>query len=115
MVREVAVEIVELFLATALICFHGTCHPALVGKATPTGSYQLRLQPRHERMFGGDILVFDEDRTSVWAIHRAHNERRRSLLAKGQRTGITGGCVNVTNEVYELLRTCCSNAKLEIK
>lgn len=108
-------EVIEIVLSAAVICFGGTCHPALVGKTTPRGTFELRLQHRREPMFGGDILVFDEDRTSVWAIHRAHNDRRRQLLASEARTAVTGGCVNVSADVYTQLRECCANAKVVIR
>ncbi len=108
-------EVVEVFITTALVCFLGECFPALVGADTPRGEFILQLQARHERMFGGDIIVFKEDRTSVWAIHRAHNDHRRKMLGGAQRTGVTGGCVNVSADVYTRLRDCCSTWKVVIQ
>lgn len=105
---------IEVVLATGLICFQGQCHAALVGADTPRGEFSMVVQRRHEPMFRGDVLVFKEDARSVWAIHRAHNDKRRALLASGKRTGVTAGCVNVADDVYDSLRECCSNQPVRI-
>lgn len=108
-------EPIEILLSLALICFDAKCYPALVGKTTPKGSFELRVERRHEPYFGGDVLVFAENQTTLFAIHRAHNATRVKLLGGDKRTGITGGCVNVTDEVYKQLRACCSTARVVIK
>lgn len=72
--------------------------------------------------YGGDVLMFSEDSRSVLAIHRVWNgrpyERRERRIASGtaaERRGITGGCVNVTPEVYSALVGCCLTSVLVIE
>lgn len=103
-------------LATATICFLGTCYPALVGNTTPAGTFSLSRQQILEPGYGGDVLVYHEDRQNLWAIHRVYtrnvSERRIERLndqRAEQRRGVTRGCINVMPEVYRKLVDCCSN------
>jgi len=114
------VVVVDLALAT--ICFLGQCHPALVGDDTPTGVFTLQLQATAAAGYGGDLLVFQEDRHSVWAIHRViagrPGERRLERLRSGrpeQRRGITLGCINVMPQVYRELVRCCDGDALVVQ
>jgi hypothetical protein len=108
-------------LTLAVICFMNQCHPALVGANTPRGSFVLDHQATPEPGYGGDLLVFKESRSHLWAIHRVFtavpSERRiwrlRSERAELRR-GITHGCVNVTPEVFDALVRCCSRDVLVI-
>jgi len=109
-------------LALAVICFMGECHPALVGEDTPRGVFVLQHQATQVPGYGGDLLVFQEDRTRLWAIHRVYtavpSQRRVERLLSGRialRQGVTMGCVNVMPEVYARLVECCSNQVLTIK
>lgn len=108
-------------LGMALICFAGQCHPALVGLATKPGEYQLTQYTTNKPGYGGDVLVFHEEENRVLAIHRVIEvkvQQRIALLensASQKRRYITGGCINITPEVYEQLVDCCSNATLTIK
>lgn len=109
-------------LALAVVCFMGECHPALVGEQTPRGVFVLDHQVTEVPGYGGDLLVFNEDRTRLWAIHRVYtakaSERRVERLLSGRaasRKGVTHGCVNVMPEVYERLTECCSNHVLMIR
>jgi len=114
--------IVVVKLAAALICFSGQCHPVLVGKDTPVGRFRIAQRMVLAEGYGGDVLMFSEDPRSVLAIHRVWNgrpsERRAQRIASQNaavRRGITGGCVNVTPEVYAALVDCCSTSVLEIE
>jgi hypothetical protein len=108
-------------IATALICFASTCHNALVGVNTPRGDFTLAPYSIQDPRYGGDLLVFKHDKTGVYAVHRVfdvpgqqRNARIRSPYAQ-HRITITAGCINVTPEVYDLLKDCCSGSKLTIK
>lgn len=109
-------------LALALICFAGECHPALVGDHTPRGTYLLEHQATEEPGYGGDLLVFQEDRTRLWAVHRVYTQvaaqRRVERLQSTRvelRRGVTSGCINVMPDVYSRLLQCCKGAVLMIK
>ena len=112
--------VVSLGLAT--ICFLNQCYPALVGKTTPTGHYQLRERRVLSPGYGGDVLVFMEERDDLLAIHRVWlgkpSEQRLDRLASvrvERRRGVTGGCINVAPDVYAKLLDCCRNADLTIE
>ena len=111
--------IVDITLAT--ICFANACYPALIGKATPVGEYQLALRITQSPGYGGDVIQFKETTDDVFAIHRVWlgkpKERRLQRLASpdpAQRQ-ITNGCINVMPDVYEKLKTCCSNDSLVVR
>lgn len=108
-------------LTLAMICFQGQCYPALVGRDTPIGNYQIVPREVLEPGYQGEVLQFKEDVTSVFSIHRIwlgspkeHRMERIQSSNPKDRT-ITHGCVNVTNQVYAKLRQCCSNDKLIIE
>lgn len=108
-------------LAMATICFLNQCYPALVGEDTPTGQFKLEQAHTKAPGYGGDIIVFYESTTFVYAIHRPWvlnaNEQRVKRLAAGtpnERVGVTRGCINVMPDVYKKLQSCCSNATLII-
>lgn len=112
---------VVIDLGAAAICFLGSCYPALVGANTPTGAFQLKHYTTDAPGYGGDLLVFKEDDTSVWAIHRVINvpgQNRPERLKKDdpkERRFITAGCINLEPEVYDKLAECCSNSPMIIK
>jgi hypothetical protein len=113
--------VVVVDLATAVICFAQVCYPALIGKQTPPGLYQLKPQVTEQANYGGDILVYREDATTWYAVHRVIDVRgqRRLFRLKSKdprmRRDITGGCINVEPEVYEQLEHCCSTDTLQIR
>jgi len=114
--------VVVVDLALAVICFMGQCHPALVGEHTPRGVFTLDHQAIKVPGYGGDLLVFKEDRTRLWAVHRVYTavptERRVERLLSGRaafRKGVTHGCVNVMPDVYARLVECCSNQMLIVR
>lgn len=114
--------IVIVKLALAVICFSGECHPALVGKETPTGSYTLQQRYVASPGYGGDVLAFRETEKAIFAIHRVWTlrpeQRRLERLASAdpaQRQTVTDGCINVAPEVYDKLVDCCAGMQLEIQ
>jgi hypothetical protein len=116
MLPEVIVDI-----GAAVICFMSTCYPALVGKDTPIGEYQLVHYSTDTPGYGGNLLVFKEDDNEVFAIHRVLDipgqnrfRRIRSDNVKDRQT-ITAGCVNIEPAVFDLLVDCCYASKVTIK
>lgn len=107
-------------LSAALICFLGSCYPALIGTSTPVGEYRLEQRSTDVSGYGGDLLVFREAETSVFAIHRvitfnpAQQRLQRLQSNKARDRIITDGCINVAPEVYSQLVDCCSNQTLVI-
>lgn len=113
--------VVDLTLAT--ICFLGQCYPALVGKDTPVGTYQLQHARTSQSGYGGDVLAFKQYRPGEWfTVHRVFtgrpSQRRLEKLKHGStkdRINVTLGCINVAPDVYQKLVDCCSNQKIVIK
>jgi hypothetical protein len=100
-----------VLLSSAVICLSGKCYPVLVGRSTPIGVFRVTHERVLEPGYGGDILAFKETATAIYAIHRVwllKPEQRRAELLRSpdarQRRGITGGCVNVSPEVYDKLQ-----------
>lgn len=109
-------------LITATICFLSQCYPALVGQDTPVGQFELTHAQTDLPGYGGDILMFHEDETSVYGIHRRwdlipaqHRAQRLRSNRSIDRRAVTNGCINVEPEVYDLLLDCCSNQTIIIK
>lgn len=108
-------------LAAATICFSGICYPALIGKTTPTGEYQLQQRLTEQPGYGGDVLQFTEDKTSWTGIHRVYllnPKQKRAERLKSTSIAdrvITDGCINVDPEVYKKLVDCCSTDKIIIR
>lgn len=111
---------VVIDLSTATICFLSSCYPVLVGVQTPKGEFELQQYTTDIHGYGGDILVFSESETAVFAIHRVidvpgQNRPARIKSADTNDRVITAGCVNVSNDVYDALVDCCSASPLIIK
>lgn len=112
--------VVDLLLAT--ICF-GTpqvCHPVLIGRETPKGTYNLTLRITTQPGYGGDVIQFHESSDYVYAIHRVwtlNPKQNRLSRINGSISGrtITGGCINVMPGIYTDLKTCCMNQPILIK
>lgn len=112
---------VVVSLVAASICFMGSCYPALVGDNTPTGTFLLSQQRLLDSGYGGDVLVYHENRKYIWAIHRVytlnpheHRVERLHSNQAAQRRSITNGCINIMPEVYQKLVDCCSKDVLVI-
>lgn len=110
---------VVVSIALATICFAGQCYPILVGTDTPVGEFRMNQRITSQPGYGGDVLQFKETSDSWYAIHRVWTlkpeEQRAKRLASpdpADRRTITKGCINVTPEVYEKLRGCCSREVL---
>ena len=113
---------VTVFLSKALICFSSVCYPALVGDETKVGTYDLIPRMVLAEGYGGNVIQYSQNERVVLAIHRVWegnpSERRRERLLSddaSDRIGVTNGCINVSEEVYDLIYDCCSNGKLIIK
>lgn len=108
-----------LHLSTAMICFLGSCHPALVGVNTPVGTYTMTHYKAEK--FGGDVLVFYEDDKHIYSLHRLNEhptqDRLNAMISRNpeDRKGLTDGGINVAPNIYEKLTICCSKYKLVIK
>ena len=108
-------------VASATICFLMSCHPVLVGVETPKGEFQLIHYTTTEKVYGGDILVFKETETDLYAIHRVIDVPGQHRLSRiksphvSQRSMITAGCVNVEPEVFEELTKCCYASKVIVR
>jgi len=108
-------------IAAAVICFAGTCHNALVGNDTPRGEFTLAPYTIEDPRYGGDLLVFKHDGQAVYAVHRVLDIEGQQRIARihspyaKHRVTITAGCVNVTPEVFDALKDCCSTSTIVIK
>ncbi|KLT73046.1 hypothetical protein PL75_05065 [Neisseria arctica] len=94
----------------AELCMKGQCYPVLVGAATPKGDFPLQLIRTTRKGYGGDVLKFKETEKFIFAIHRVWtgkpSERRmeRIVSPNAEDRKMTNGCINVTSDVYELLK-----------
>ena len=96
-------------LDRAEICMESDCRPVLIGKETPRGEYPLQLAKTNEKGYSGDVLVFKQDDTGAYAVHRIWTQRpsEKRLERIQQDTArriITNGCINVDDETYNKLR-----------
>lgn len=97
-------------LDRAEICMESDCRPVLIGKATPRGEYHLQLTKTDEAGYGGDVLVFKQDDTGAYAVHRIWTQRpsekrlERIQQQDAARRIITNGCINVDDETYNKLQ-----------
>lgn len=103
---------VIVYTDRAEICLSDTqqCFPALVGASTPLGVYDLTLYSTHKKGYGGDILGFKIEGDFIFALHRVWlgkpSERRLERLRSGSaaQRKMTNGCINVENDVYDLIK-----------
>lgn len=112
---------VTVFLNKAIICFSAMCYPALIGERTAEGEYTIVKREVVSGGYGGDVLQYNEDDDTVYAIHRVwegnpEQSRRQRLNGDNEelRKGVTNGCINVDERVYEMLLNCCQGKKLII-
>ena len=95
----------------AELCLEERCYPVLVGKDTPKGTFDLNIVKTDRRGYGGDVMSFKEDAKYLYAIHRVWTpkpeERRLERIASPNAADryITHGCINVTDDVYEKLKS----------
>lgn len=113
--------------AAATICGPDFCAPTLIGTHTALGEYPVThaytMAPGYGTTpkGGADVLMFDTRIDGVpLAIHRVWKlkpEQRRIERLQGPLAGrlnITGGCVNVMDDVYDKLVDCCSKGRVVI-
>ena len=96
-------------LDRAEICMESDCRPVLIGKETPRGEYPLQLAKTDEAGYSGDVLVFKQDTTGTYAVHRIWTQkpsekRLERIQQDTARRIITNGCINVDDETYNKLR-----------
>lgn len=108
---------VVVYLSKALICISGACAPALVGAQTPTTTAVLVERVIEPQTYGPSVMQFHEDESGVYAIHRAHNQTRRDLLRQpaNRRINITNGCINVTQETYDAIKSLSETSQVEVE
>ena len=96
-------------LDRAEICMESDCRPVLIGKETPRGEYHLQLAKTDEAGYGGDVLVFKQDATGTYAVHRIWTQkpsekRLERIQQDAERRIVTNGCINVDVDTYNQLR-----------
>lgn len=103
-------SVITVSLSKAVLCIASECFPALVGNATPTGSYAITRVLVEAPGYGGDVLQFAEDGNTIFAIHRVWlmkpSQNRLERLQSddpAQRRHVTNGCINVAPDVYDKL------------
>ena len=108
-----------ILLYSALICFQGHCHHALVGKSTPMGTFPVIHKLTKAPGYGGDVLVFEELPDRVYAIHRVwlrnpaeHRAKRLASDDPAQRKDVTLGCINVAPEVFDQLKNSLTQVEI---
>jgi hypothetical protein len=101
---------ITVFLSKAILCVASQCFPALVGDATPVGSFNITKADTDLPGYGGDVLMFSENDKTILAIHRVwtlkpaeHRAQRLLSDDPAQRRHVTNGCINVDPEVYEAI------------
>ena len=98
--------------AKAELCFADDkqCHPVLIGKTTPKGTFPMTIMATKKSGYGGEVIGFKEERDFLFALHRVWlgkpSERRMERIASPLVADriMTNGCINVTDNVYEKLR-----------
>ena len=108
-VTAVSLPAAVVDLDRAEICMESDCRPVLIGKETPRGEYPLQLAKTDEKGYGGDVLVFKQDDTGAYAVHRIWTQkpsekRLERIQQDTARRIITNGCINVDDETYNKLR-----------
>jgi hypothetical protein len=107
---------IEVFLASATICFQGVCYPALVGRSTPRGEFPVQHQVTRLPGYGGEILTFKETALDRFAIHRTWRGREKLYdRPNAERVAVTNGCINVEPSVFAALLSCCASATVVIR
>lgn len=96
----------------AELCFADDkqCHPVLIGKTTPKGTFDMTLSRTSKPGYGGEVIGFKQEGDFLFALHRVWNlkpaERRNERIASSVVADriMTNGCINVTDSVYDKLR-----------
>ncbi len=96
-------------LDRAEICMESDCRPVLIGKETPRGEYHLQLVKTDAKGYGGDVLVFKQDATGTYAVHRIWTQkpsekRLERIQQDAERRIVTNGCINVDDATYNKLQ-----------
>ena len=111
---------VTINIAAAVLCIAQQCFPVLIGKDTPVGEFTVIKREVLDPNYRGHILQFKETENEVFAIHRIWNgkpqQKRFSRIKSNNPSDrfITGGCVNVEDDLFELLTTNHQDLRLTI-
>jgi hypothetical protein len=112
---------ITVILSKAILCINLICYPALIGDDTKPGTYELIERFTESDGYDGSVLQYKETYEYVYAIHKIWNgrpiENRNKRIKSSdvtERQHVTKGCINVENEVYDILTNCCNNDKLII-
>lgn len=97
---------------TAELCFTDTqeCHPVLIGKTTPKGTFDMTIYATDKLGYGGDVIGFKQENNFLFALHRVWtlkpSEKRLERIASDKVADriMTNGCINVQDPVYERLK-----------
>lgn len=97
---------------TAELCFADTqdCHPVLIGKTTPKGTFDMTIYATDKLGYGGDVIGFKLEKNFLFALHRVWTrkpaERRLERIVSDKVSDriMTNGCINVQDEVYDRLK-----------
>lgn len=108
---------VTVDVLAAVICFMGSCYPALVGKETPRGEFRLVeiSMVGLPAALGKTVLSFKETKTDIFAVHKTWPGREQRYSHPPSKRLMTLGCINVEPHVYEKLENCCIGARIQIK
>lgn len=102
--------LITVSLSAAVLCFANHCYPALVGKTTPVGTFEIHRVLTDAPGYGGEFLQFKEEKTDVFAIHQVYllnpKQHRASRIESNDPKVrvITDGCINVEPWVYVKLK-----------
>lgn len=119
-------DILTIYLAEALICLNTTpmmiCKPALTNPSlTPVGEYYGLRAPTSTPGYGGDVIVFHEDETGTYAIHRPYTlnpgEQRMKRLQSDDPLDrrITNGCINIPADFYDQIFNSDKEILIKVK
>ena len=88
----------------AELCFadEKKCHPVLIGKTTPKGTFSMNIYKTDKAGYGGDVIGFKQEKDFLFALHRVWTlkpserrmERIQRLHQRNQR------CVQQTENVF---------------
>lgn len=101
-----SVLIVSLALATA--CIGDTCFPVIVGRNTPVGQFSTYYAKTNQYGYSGEVLVFKETNTKIFAIHKPYSSPSRpnyrtNILLNGSvsERKISNGCINIPTDIFD--------------
>lgn len=111
--------VITVSLAKAVLCLAQTCWPVLVGDHTPVGTFPIQRYETDAPGYGGDWLVFTENATTVFAVHRVLEKDARVARLEHPdpsfRRKVTAGCINMRPSDYARLLPFMRDASIVIR